>query len=139
MTDSVAAAERQTIRDAMERLIKGVPIRSDGKLTIKSLAEEAGVKRWLLTHRHTDLQDEFRDRIAGVNRVPKPVQDLLDIKDDLQSRADRLAVELQMARSDLETYARIINVLTIENAEKDKRLAELAGLLAGVSQRGEAN
>ena len=64
-TESVAdRRQRQQIRDAMDRLIAGTALHSDGKLTIKSLAEEAQVKRWVLTHRHTDLQDEFRARIA---------------------------------------------------------------------------
>ena len=46
--------ERQAIREAMGRLLDGNPIRSDGKLTIISLADEADVKRWILTHRHQD-------------------------------------------------------------------------------------
>ena len=60
MTDQSDEQVRRVIRDAMERLIAGKPLHSDGKLTVKSLAEEARVKRWVLTHRHTDLQDEFR-------------------------------------------------------------------------------
>ena len=56
-TKAQDASERQTIRDAMERLLAGTALHSDGKLTVKSLAEEARVMRWLLTHRHTDLQD----------------------------------------------------------------------------------
>ena len=35
--------DRRVIREAMTRLIEGEPIRSDGKLTIKSLAVEADV------------------------------------------------------------------------------------------------
>ena len=62
-TGALEAAERRIIRDAMDRLLAGTPIRSDGKLTAKSLAVEADVKRWRLTHHHTDLQDEFRDKI----------------------------------------------------------------------------
>lgn len=50
---------RRSIRDAMQRLLEGKPIRSDGKLTVKSLATEAGVKRWVLTHRHLDLKRNF--------------------------------------------------------------------------------
>lgn len=68
--------ERRTIREAMTRLLDGQPVRSDGKLTIKSLAEEAGVKRWILTHRHQDLQAEFRDRIAAHGTDPEPVRAL---------------------------------------------------------------
>lgn len=129
--------ERRVIRDAMERLISGKPIRSDGKLTIKSLAEEAGVKRWLLTHKHTDLQREFRDRVANIEGVPKPLQDLLDKQKAIQERADKLAAQLHQARKELEMYARIVNVLTIENSEKDRQLQELAERLTGQPERVE--
>lgn len=131
------AIERRIIRDAMERLISGKPIRSDGKLTIKSLAEEAGVKRWLLTHKHKDLQAEFRDRVANIEGVPKPVQDLLDKQKATQERAEKLAVQLHQARKELEMYARIVNVLTIENSEKDRQLQELAERLTGQADRVE--
>jgi len=72
MTDRADGDVRRAIRDAMARLIDGKSLHSDGKLTVKSLAEEARVKRWLLTHRHTDLQDEFRARIANSNNEPQP-------------------------------------------------------------------
>lgn len=49
-----------TIRDARTRLTVGQPLYSDGKLTIKSFVDEAGVKRWVLTRKFTDLQNEFR-------------------------------------------------------------------------------
>lgn len=67
MTDET---QRQAIRDAMTRLVEGKPLRSDGKLTIKSLANEAGVKRWLLTHKFTDLQDEFKVRMELTGGEP---------------------------------------------------------------------
>ena len=62
--------ERRLIRDAMARLLDGDPIRSDGKLTVKSLAAEAGLKRWYLTHKHTDLRDEFYDRVRAQGTTP---------------------------------------------------------------------
>lgn len=66
---STADAEETTaITDAMIRLLAGVPLRSDGKLTIKSLAAEAGLLRNKLTHKHTglkDLFDEWRMRVTG--------------------------------------------------------------------------
>ena len=43
----------------IDRLLAGTPLRSNGSLTIVALADEAGVKRHLLTHRHTDLKDEL--------------------------------------------------------------------------------
>ena len=70
MNPNIEDPERRLIRDAMTRLLDGDPIRSDGKLTVKSLAAEAGLKRWYLTHKHTDLRDEFYDR--SVSRAPHP-------------------------------------------------------------------
>ena len=64
--------ERQAIREAMGRLLDGNTIRSDGKLTITSLADEADVKRWILTHRHQDLQAQFRSRIPSHGSAPQP-------------------------------------------------------------------
>ena len=86
--------ERQMIRDAMDRLLDGSPLYSTGKLTVKSLAEEAQVKRWLLTHRHTDLQDEFRAKIAQRGHVPEAVQALRSVNSDLEQRIVKLTNEL---------------------------------------------
>lgn len=58
---------RPAILEAMDRLIDGQPQRSDGKLTIKSLAAEAGVPRHHLTELHTDLKDQFYARIRQQN------------------------------------------------------------------------
>jgi hypothetical protein len=49
--------ERAEIEAAMDRVLDGTSLRSDGKLTVVSLAVEAGVKRHVLTHKHTDLKD----------------------------------------------------------------------------------
>jgi hypothetical protein len=51
--------ERAEIEAATDRLLDGIPLRSDGNLTIVSLAAETGVKRHVLTHEHTDLKDRF--------------------------------------------------------------------------------
>jgi hypothetical protein len=61
--------ERRAIRAAMDRLMTGQPLRTTGALTIVGLAHEADVKRHVLTHRHTDLKDEFYARARGQNHV----------------------------------------------------------------------
>ncbi len=38
----------------------GVPLRSEGQLTVKAPAEEAGLRRNKLTHEHTRLKDLLR-------------------------------------------------------------------------------
>jgi hypothetical protein len=57
--DTEDAAEIRAITDAMVRLLIGAPLHSDGKLTIVSLATEAGLRRNKLTHKHTGLKDLF--------------------------------------------------------------------------------
>jgi hypothetical protein len=55
----------------MVRLLVGVPLRSDGQLTIKSLAEEAGLRRNKLTHKHTGLKDLFYALARSQNHRPR--------------------------------------------------------------------
>ena len=40
----------------------GTPQRSEGRLSVSQLAVEADVKRWHLTHQHTDVKDLFQAR-----------------------------------------------------------------------------
>jgi len=109
------ASERRRIRDAMDRLLAGTPLHSDGKLTIKSLAAEALVKRWLLTHRHVDLQDEFRGRVAQQGQIPEAVQVVLADNASLQERVAQLSDALAVERATVKRLERVVQVLTLEN------------------------
>ena len=111
--------ERRLIRDAMNRLLIGTPIRSDGKLTVKSLAAEAGVKRWLLTHRHLDLQDEFRDKIQTHGSTPDAMRALAADKDRLTQQLKQARTDLKQARQENNHYTRVIQVLTMELEHRD--------------------
>lgn len=106
--------ERQGIRDAMTRLLDGAPVRSDGKLTITSLAVEADVKRWILTHRHQDLQDEFRSRVAAHGRDPEPVRVLKARVEELKQENTRLRAELREAKATCSMLERLVAVEALE-------------------------
>lgn len=106
--------ERRAIREAMTRLLDGQPVRSDGKLTIKSLAEEAGVKRWILTHRHQDLQVEFRDRIAAHGTDPEPVRLLKERVETLTNDNRRLREQLRETKATIAMLERHIAVEALE-------------------------
>ena len=110
-----AAQERRAIREAMDRLIDGKTLYSDGKLTIKSLAEEAGVKRWLLTHRHTDLQDEFRVRIANTDVEPPVIRVLQEEKVAATKKVKELTADVTALTATIHQLERIIQVLALEN------------------------
>lgn len=116
MTATTDDDVRRAIRDAMDRLIAGEPLHSDGKITIKSLAEEAQIKRWLLTHRHTDLQGEFRARIANTDAPPALVA-LRDERDDAQRRIDELTADVTALQETVHQLERVINVLGLENQQ----------------------
>ena len=78
MNAQSSTADRDAIRAAIDRLLAGTPLRSNGSLTIVALADEANVKRHLLTHRHTDLKDEFYARLRTRGHVPDNERKLRD-------------------------------------------------------------
>lgn len=106
--------ERHTIREAKTRLLEGRPIRSDGKLTVKSLAEEASVKRWILTHRHQDLQAEFRDRVATHGTDPEPVRALKNTIEGLTKKSLRPQEQLRQLKASTAMLERHIAVDALE-------------------------
>ena len=114
---SDTARERRAIREAMDRLIDGKTLYSDGKLTIKSLADEARVKRWLLTHRHTDLQEEFRARIANTNVEPPAIRAVQEEKTAALKKVKALTADVTALTATIHQLERIIQVLALENHE----------------------
>ncbi|WP_234383301.1 hypothetical protein [Streptomyces dysideae] len=70
------ATDRDAITAAIQRLLDGRPTRSTGALTTLQLAAEAGVKRWVLTHKHVDLKEEFTRRKSEANGIPPAFQHL---------------------------------------------------------------
>ena len=106
---------RRTVRDAMDRLLQGKPIRSDGKLTIKSLAVEAGVKRWVLTHQHKDLQQEFRDRCARQGETPEQQKQLIEKLESMKQQLDKYKIRVADLTEENNRLSRVVQVLTLEN------------------------
>lgn len=107
-------AERRQVRDAMDRLLEGRPLHSDGKLTIKSLAAEARVKRWLLTHKHTDLQAEFRARVEAQGQQPAAVKALQAENTSLRGRIADLSQRLTTEQATVKRLERVVNILTLQ-------------------------
>lgn len=117
MTGQADEHVRRVIRDAMDRLIDGRALHSDGKLTVKSLAEEARVKRWLLTHRHTDLQDEFRARIANTSVEQPAVRALQEENAAAAKKVKALTADVTALTATIHQLERIIQVLALENQQ----------------------
>jgi len=115
--DKETEAVRKAIRDAMDRLLAGNPIRSDGKLTIKSLASEAKVKRWVLTHQHTDLQSEFRLRCDNQGKTPANQQELVEKHATMKNQIEKYKAKLADTTEENHRLTRIVQVLTLENLQ----------------------
>jgi len=110
-------AEVRAITEAMVRLLAGVPLRSDGQLTIKSLAEEAGLRRNKLTHKHTGLKDLFYALVRSQDHRPKIADGLQADNDRLRQKLAGLRAEHTQLKDQVATFARVIHVLEVENAQ----------------------
>lgn len=119
--------DRRAITTAMQRLFAGTPLRSSGKLDIVSLAQEAGIKRNKLTHKHTDLKNLFYAQRQNRNGVPDNEVKLREQIAALEKSNQTLRDERDRYRLTAETFARALHVLTIENDNLRQELAKLNG------------
>lgn len=81
--------ERTAITAAMRRLLAGKPLQSSGDLTVVALADEAGLRRNKLTHKHTDLKDLFYAEVKARNGIPFSEVKLRGQITALQARIER--------------------------------------------------
>ncbi|MFE0790777.1 hypothetical protein ACFW4T_37650 [Streptomyces mutabilis] len=119
---SPAPDERDRIHAAMDRILAGTPERSDGALTIKSLAAEADVPRNALTQRHLDLKNEFYAKVKERGqptdvevRLRRQIVKLKELRSDDKD-------ELAQLRADREALVRVVNQLTLENRQIRQQL-----------------
>lgn len=109
--------ERDRIRAAMDRILAGTPERSDGALTIVALAVEAGVPRNALTQRHTDLKNEFYQRIRETGSVNADEARLRATIAGLRQTIAGKNTELGRLRADVRALVRVVHQLTLENQQ----------------------
>jgi hypothetical protein len=110
-----AYVARRAITEAVQRLLAGNPFRSSGRPGIVTLAEEAALKRNKLTHKHTGLKDLFNAERRARDGVPDSELRLREEIAALTKKIKAPKEERDQHRTASETFARAINVLTIEN------------------------
>lgn len=130
MNAQPATTDRDAIRAAIDRLLAGTPLRSSGSLTIVALADEANVKRHLLTHRHTDLKDEFYARVRACCHVPDNERKLRDDLHKATERIKELIAEINKIQGENHAFARIVNVLELENHQLRTEIGSTGHLVA---------
>jgi hypothetical protein len=119
--------ERGQIRAAMDRILAGTPERSNGALTIVALALEAGVPRNALTQRHTDLKNEFYQRIKECGAANEDEARLRATIARLRRTIAGKNKELAQLRTDVPALVRAVNQLTLENQQLRDTHARTSG------------
>jgi chromosome segregation ATPase len=130
--------ERERIRAAMDRTLAGVPERSNGALTIVALAIEAGVPRNALTQRHTDLKNEFYQRIRDHGADNEDEARLRATIATLRKTIASKNRELAQLRADVPALVRAVATLTMELQEARDEITALGNVTRLDSRRGPA-
>lgn len=126
---SPAPDERQRIRAAMNRILSGTPEHSNGALTIVALAVEAGVPRNALTQRHTDLKNEFYEKVRARGATPDSEQRLRKQVRRLKELRAADAEEIAQFKADVEALVGALHQTTVENGRLRHRLADRASVV----------
>lgn len=136
---TAADSVRDAIRAAADRLLEGTPLRSTGELTVVQLAAEADVKRWLLTHKHRDLAEQFQARARALAGDPPPVTELKKKIGELEEANARLKTADAEREEMTDFYAQVINELSTEldrvTAERDELLGNVRSISMAPSRR----
>jgi AcrR family transcriptional regulator len=103
--------ERRLIREATQRLLAGTPQRSKGKLTIATLAIEAGLSRQRLYEHHPDLVAEFKTA-SGSGPLPPNAEALRQQLANAGSRIRNLEADNSQLRAQITTLCAVITELT---------------------------
>ncbi|MFJ8348227.1 hypothetical protein ACIQ9J_17990 [Streptomyces sp. NPDC094153] len=105
--------ERTRIREAMDRLLTGKAVASNGSLTVAALAAEASVHRMALYKRHADLKNEFEERVRTETlQVPETEKRLRETITKLKKTIRNKNTEIEQLKEQVTRLALASAVLT---------------------------
>jgi septin family protein len=102
--------ERIRIRTAMDRLLAGQPTTSNGSLTVTALAVEADVHRMALMKRHSDLKNEFYERVRN------EAQQVPETEKRLRETVAKLRKTIANQKAEIDELRRQVTCLTLASA-----------------------
>ncbi|MEU2440163.1 hypothetical protein ABZ595_28870 [Streptomyces rubradiris] len=124
-----ALDERNRIRAAMDRILGGTPEHSNGALTIVALAAEAQVPRNALTQRHTDLKNEFYDKVRARGQTPDTERRLRRQIRQLKELRAADAEEIAQHKADIDALVGALHQATVENLTLRQQLEQRAAIV----------
>lgn len=125
------------LRAAMERLLRGEPVHTDGQLDVKTWAAEALVARQLIYRAHRGLLEEFHAHVRQVeaggdspDRRGRRIEVLEQRLADAEGKAARYRTERDEARRERDVYASQVTFLDEQNRllREHAESAEVTGL-----------
>jgi hypothetical protein len=122
-----AIDERDRIREAMDRILSGSPLHSNGALTVVALATEAGVPRNALTQRHQDLKNEFYERVRARGGIPDSEKRLRARVVKLKEQHADDVKEINELKTANEILVRALHQAQMENRQIRHQLVERLG------------
>jgi hypothetical protein len=130
--------ERSRIRAAMNRLLTGQPTNSNGSLTVLALAAEAGVHRMALMKRHTDLRNEFYQRVrTETQQIPETEKRLREAVKKLTRTVADQATEIEALRQLVTNLTLASAVLTVKT--DPSKTSEAAVGATGSARAADSN
>ncbi|WP_327301910.1 hypothetical protein [Streptomyces goshikiensis] len=126
---SPAPDERERIRTAMDRILDDRHEHSNGALTIVALAAEAGVPRNALTQRHTDLKNEFYNRVRARGDVPDTEKRLRRQIRRLKELRAADTEEITRLKADVAALVGALHQSTTENRLLRRELTENSSVI----------
>ncbi|MGW7367847.1 hypothetical protein ACWGI8_31600 [Streptomyces sp. NPDC054841] len=127
MCSSLSARIR--VASGSDRILGGTPERSNGALTIVALATEAGVPRNALTRRHTDLKNDFYDRVRAKRGTPDSERRLRQQVRNLKELRAADTEEIAQLKADVEALVGALHQATVENQTLRQQLTERASVV----------
>ncbi|WP_328499678.1 hypothetical protein OG828_48830 [Streptomyces sp. NBC_00457] len=121
----------------MERILGDTPEHSNGALTIVALAVEAGVPRNALTQRHTDLKNEFYDKVRARGGTPDSEQRLRKQVRRLKELRAADVEEIAQLKADVEALVGALHQAAAENQLLRLQLTDRTAVLRPLPSQRE--
>ncbi|MDI3424233.1 hypothetical protein [Streptomyces luteolus] len=118
-----AIDERDRIRAAMDRILSGSSVNSNGALTVVALATEAGVPRNALTQRHQDLKNEFYEHVRARGEIPDSEKRLRARVVKLKEQHAEHLKEIEELKNANEILVRALHQAQMENRQLRQQAA----------------
>lgn len=121
---TVSPASDGALRAALQRLAEGTPRRSDGALTVTTLAAEAGVSR-STANRATDVLRDLEQMRQHAGVVPPPRNSDTDMGGLRKEVADAKRANnktIKVLEGSIDILAQHVQVLTLDNQRLRKAL-----------------